>query len=334
MPVPPWADDLWQRLPMVPRNWTVLSGLRARGALAEAARREPLDALYFHTQVPGLLCSDLIRRTPTALSLDATPAGMDSLGTGYGHATGPGWAEGLKAALNRQMFRWSRRLIALSDWVRRSLIADYGVTSRKISVIPAGADLSLWRAGRSLPRGPAGSLRVLFVGADFARKGGQLLLDVVRRANAEAGRARWELDVVTKYPVSGGPAPDWLRVHLGVRANTPELRALFTAADVFVLPTAGDFSPFVLLEAMAAGLPAVSTRVGAIPEIIDHGRTGLVIDPGDAAGLSAALRTLADSPSLRDDLGRSARLRAERHFDAARNYRELLETLKEVAAVT
>ena len=82
---------------------------------------------------------------------------------------------------------------------------------------------------------------------------------------------------------------------------------------------------------MATGLPVVTTRVGGIPEIVDHGRSGFLVDPGDEQGLVLALRNLAGSVDLRARMGEEGRRIVEDRFDAARTTAKLLDLLKALA---
>src|SRR5206468_3105070 len=119
----------------------------------------------------------------------------------------------------------------------------------------------LWRPPTSEPRQHNHVPRILFVGGDFERKGGPLLLDWFRRA----GRGRCELDVVTRAAVPSEPG---VRIHRGIVGNSPEARSLFFAADVFVLPSLGECFGIASVEAMAAGLPVVTTDVGGSRDIV------------------------------------------------------------------
>jgi glycosyltransferase involved in cell wall biosynthesis len=103
------------------------------------------------------------------------------------------------------------------------------------------------------------------------------------------------------------------RVRLaGERRDVPDLLA---DADVFVLSSRSEGHPVAILEAMAAGLPVVASRVGGVPEQVSHGETGLLVEPGDPDALAAALQLLATDPALRLRLGAAGRERAERFFD-------------------
>jgi glycosyltransferase involved in cell wall biosynthesis len=97
----------------------------------------------------------------------------------------------------------------------------------------------------------------------------------------------------------------------------------FRSADVFVLPSYGEGVPMSLLEAMSYALPAVTTRVGGIPEVVDDGSSGLLVRPGDPEALCGALRKLIESADLRIALGQHGRARVEKHHTPAHYLRAL-----------
>jgi glycosyltransferase involved in cell wall biosynthesis len=109
----------------------------------------------------------------------------------------------------------------------------------------------------------------------------------------------------------------------------------YATASVFALPcvTASDGDrdgiPNVILEAMAMGLPVVSTRHSGIPEVVEDGVTGLLVSPGDVEGLADALATLLDDPERRAELGRAGRRRVASEFDARTNVQRLVEEFVE-----
>lgn len=98
---------------------------------------------------------------------------------------------------------------------------------------------------------------------------------------------------------------------VGERDDVPEL---LSSSSVFVLSSSSEALPVSVLEAMAAGLPVVATRVGGVPELVVDGETGFLVPPSDAAALAAALQRLLDDPELRARLGAAGRARAEEHF--------------------
>ena len=95
-------------------------------------------------------------------------------------------------------------------------------------------------------------------------------------------------------------------------------QAQLAQADVFVLPSYNEGLPVSLLEAMAYGVPVISTRVGGIPELVRDGIDGFLIEPGDRAALEDRLRRLAEDARLRQTMGDAARADIARRFDVAR----------------
>src|SRR5690606_21910776 len=173
-------------------------------------------------------------------------------------------------------------------------IDDYGVPPAKTRVIPPGIDLRRWRLPERAVR--AERPRLLFVGGDFERKGGNLLLDVFRKHL----RGRAELHVVTRDPV---PAEDGVHVRRGLQAGSEPLLELYRKASLFVLPTQGDCFSIASLEAMAMGLPVVVSDVGGISDIVEVERSGFLMPPRDGRALREALERLAGDGNLRQQLG-------------------------------
>jgi glycosyltransferase involved in cell wall biosynthesis len=310
------------------RNWTVRAGIRARRAIRRLRRQGPLDALFVHTQVPAILVPDQQRRTPTVVSLDATPIQYDELGAHYGHDTGGDRIEQVKWRLNRNCFARAAAIVTWAEWTKDGLVDRYEVPAEKIVVIPPGVHYEKWAAvSRTGDRQDDDVVRVLFVGGDLERKGGLDLVEAIRRLRNDG--VPIELDLVTRDEVATEPG---IRVRHGLRPNSPELIELYHRADIFCLPTLGDCLPMVLSEAGAVGLPLVSTNVGAIAEIVRDHSTGLLVPPGDASALADALGRLASDPHLRRRLGDEARRVVRADFDAARNARRVVDLLVAVSS--
>jgi glycosyltransferase involved in cell wall biosynthesis len=127
-------------------------------------------------------------------------------------------------------------------------------------------------------------------------------------------------------------APDRVRFWPG----QPDIRPLFHQACLLVLSSRYEALPNVVLEAMAAGLPVVATRVGGLPELVVPGRTGWLVPPGDAPALAAAMGQLIENPGARQAMGRAGRERALRKFSLetmTRLYEEVLDRLLAQARV-
>jgi glycosyltransferase involved in cell wall biosynthesis len=316
IPIPFDVKGIGRVLPMFRDNWSVRASVRARARLMREQRRRRFDVLFFHTQVTSLFCTDLMRDVPTIISLDATPMNFDSVGAAYGHrGAGSGWLDRRRFRLNRDAYHAASTLVAWSEWAARSLVEDYGVPRERIAVYAPGAEQPYFRIGdrRGSTIDDDAPIQLLFVGGDFGRKGGPTLLEAVAAARP---RRPFELHVVTRDDVPSLPA---VIVHHGIRPNSAELLSLIASADIFVLPSLGECLSIALMEAAAAGLPIITTNVGALAEAAIDGQTAMVVQPGQADALRVAIEQLVDDADLRRRLGRAGNALARAKFDARRN---------------
>ena len=213
----------------------------------------------------------------------------------------------------RFSLRRATRVIALTRH-EASFLASLGVEPGRIAVIPNGIDLSEFPGPVPAHRPSAGTTG-LFVGRlDPSQKGLEPLVRAVaalppssgfrlRIVGEDWGGRQGVLRLASRLDVAD-------RIALvGCVSRTALLRE-YADADLLVLPSR--FEPFgiVLLEAMAAGLPVVASRVGGIPEVVSDGETGLLVEPGDAEALASAILRLVERPALRATLGARGRERA------------------------
>jgi glycosyltransferase involved in cell wall biosynthesis len=192
------------------------------------------------------------------------------------------------------------------------------------AVVPNGVDLNSFRPARSADerREARASLGVsadeavvLCVGDLIVRKGWFELLDAlasIRRGGglrlvAAAPSPVEELNLQAEARIR---APH-IQVHLERGVDRDRLAELYRAADVFCLPSHSEGMANALIEAMASGLPCVTTAVAGHPEVVTTEVDGILVPPRNAAALSEALQRVITSASLRESLGRAARARAE-----------------------
>lgn len=322
-------SGLASRIPLY-RNWTIRAGMQARQAVKKMNSKQHVDALFVHTQVPAVLMTNWIKRIPTVVSLDATPMQYDQLGEFYAHAPGNPRVERLKWRANRACFEHAKQLVTWSTWAKQGLINDYGVPAEKITVIPPGVNLDEWQPQQD-KNSQTNSVKILFVGGDLQRKGGDDLIEAFRHVKAvlssEQSAPQVELHLATRTPIA---AEDGLFVYNNMQPNSAELKQLFAQSDLFCLPTYGDCLPMVLAEAGSMGLPLISTDVAAIPEVVEHDKTGLLVRPGDVSQLTNALRTLVENPTLRTQMGQQAARRVRQDHDGTKNANRLLSLMKEL----
>lgn len=207
------------------------------------------------------------------------------------------------------------------------------LTVRRIEVVPG------WEFHRVVRRPPADRIRVVLVGGLNFAKGGDLLL---RAFGALRQRRPLELIVVGRHE------PDWpaalqKQIPAGTLAAVqfrPDLTSAqvadeLAAATLAVCPTRADTGPMSAKEAVVAGVPLVGSRVGGIPEYVVAGRNGLLFEPGDAAGLTAALEAACEHPEFRrGEVDLEIRDRLRRELSPALCAQNFLECYRETLATT
>ena len=290
------------------------AGLVARRRIRRAEAREPIDVLHFHRQATAYASLDRLRRTPSIISIDCTQRCVIEL------ARNELEARSYRPNVRRdgQIFAAARLIIATSEWAARSVRREYPSCTTEIAVMPTPVQISAFdpawpdeRYGRATSAS-APKPRVLFIGGDFPRKGGETLLATWR---ARRFGERAELDVVTNWPIEPQALSPGVTVHRDVSAYTPAWLSLYRRADVFVMPTRDEAFGNVFQEAAAAGLPAIGTAINSIPEQIVDRETGLLVAPDQGDELAVALESLLASAERRRDLGRAARRRISKRAD-------------------
>ena len=265
---------------------------------AQFSRRQGLDLI----ELPEAFATPwLVRGVPSVVRL---------------HSAAWTWHQMLKerAGISDDVERWMegyalRRAAGISSPCR--MLGEYvdtqcGLDSRPVEIIPYPVDTSHFALGGERAEPPF----VFFCGRVEKRKGAAVLLEAIPRILERcpecqfvfAGRISDDVrDLVSAH--SG-------RVRfLGPRSRE-ELVEYYQRASIFVAPSLWDNSPNTIYEAMACGIPVVATCVGGIPELVDDGRTGLLVPPGDALVLADAIVSLLGDPARRMRMGLRGREKA------------------------
>ncbi|MFD7244018.1 glycogen synthase [Streptomyces massasporeus] len=312
------------------RSWSALDGandaLRTFSVdLAMAAALEGRELVHSHTwyaNLGGHLAKMLygIPHVVTAHSLEPLrPWKAEQLGGGYDLSS---WAE-------RTAIEAADAVVAVSTAMREDILGCYpALDPERVHVVHNGIDTTLYRPDHgtdALERIGLDRSRpyVLFVGRITRQKGVPHLLRAVR-----------DIDPAAQVVLCAG-APDTPEIDQefrelfgelsGVRDGVfwipkmlprPEVIQLLTHAALFVCPSVYEPLGIVNLEAMACGTPVVASAVGGIPEVVDHGTTGLLVPPGDdfEAGLAGAMDTVLGDPATSRRMGEAGRERAVGEF--------------------
>lgn len=206
--------------------------------------------------------------------------------------------------LERGMYAGAHHIFVMGSPARESLVSEYAIDRGRITVAGGGLNFrKLVDPGRAPVREP----EILFVGREFERKGGRVLLEAFSAVRRRVPGAR--LHIV-------GPRRRFTQpgvIAHGVVADRDRLAQLYARARVVCAPSLYEPWGFVFMEAMAHGAACVGTTVQSIPEILDHGRAGLLVPPGDAAALAETLVTLLGDDALAHRLVTAGRRRVERY---------------------
>ena len=331
------------------RGWRVLVAGQPGGRFVERAREAGLDARPVRMRGAWDLgavreLARLIRRERVSIV--------------HTHSSVDGWVGGLAARAARipvvrtrhvsirirrrwnPVYRWlADRVITSGEAIRR-LVIEAGVRPERVIAIPAGVDLAEFsgadgdaaREGLGLSRPVIGSV-AMFRGS----KGHAHLLDAFAAVHARHASARLLLvgDGIRRAWVEGLAKErglDRAVLFTGFRTDVPEL---LRAMDCFVLAsTRTEGVPQSLLQAFAAGVPAVATAIGGIPEVVIDGETGILVPPEDPQALARAIEAVLDDPSAAATRARAARKLVEERFSHAGAISRLLALYDEVIGGT
>lgn len=307
-------------------SWRPLEILRA--SLDVVVRAEPLvlDRLHAHFAGPA---AEVARLAGAALNI---PYSFTCHAKDIYH-------DSASASSFRALHASADRVVTVCEANRQFIEKEVlGWPSSRLTVAYNGVSLEQFHPGS---RKPAPRPTILAVGRLVAKKGFDVLID------AAAILERQGLDFSVEI-VGDGREGDALREQIGAlglgsvvltgAATQEYVRARMAEAWLVALPCVVDSEgnrdalPTVLLEALAAGVPCVSTPVTGVSEIISHGVEGLLVPQNDAPALAAALGRMLTDPEVRRAMGVAARAKAEERFDLDRNAEGLLKTWSQSGA--
>ena len=296
------------------------SAARALWSLRRVVQRERIDLIHAHLPVPGALARLAARGT--------------GVGVVYTEHTTQDVYRAPARWLNAASYGWQQKVIAVSDRVRASAEAHIRNAARgTIDVVYNGVDLAQLEREAARPPDPPpptteGATRVLVPANLSAVKGHDVLFDALELLEPTAGPFDIWLagEGPRRAPLEARARALRFRGRIEFLGTRRDIFALMRRADIVALPSHREGAPLAILEALALGRPVLATAVGGIPELIEDGRTGLLVAPSDAAAFASALDTLSNAPELRGRLAAAARDDAQARFDV-RGHVEALEQI-------
>ncbi len=295
--------------------------------LARRLQAHPVDLIHAHTRVGQVAAAILSRRL-----------GVPYLTTWHGF---------FRRNLGRRLWPCTGALtIAISEPVRQHLLAVFRLPPERIRLIHHGIDVEDFSNGdEPSERARARQAQGIPDGVPVIGGIGRLAawrvkgFDVLLSAAAQVRRQVPDVQVVL---LGDGPAPPALQRQIEsldltscvrILPGAPDTRAALALMDVFVFPIRGtEGFGLSLIEAMAAGKPVVAARTGAVPEILEHGRSGWLVDPEHMASLAEGITRLLRDAALAAQLGRQARERARERFSLSRMIDQVEAVYREVLA--
>jgi glycogen synthase len=240
-----------------------------------------------------------------------------------------------------KMLERSNKIIAVSDFTKRELLQYYKVKDTKIHVIHNGVDVNKFqpadnkRKVKEVLGFSPDDIAVLSVGRLYARKGLFTLIesmpDVIRKfRNVKfiiSGKGQGnEMKKLVQYAHKLG-----VRNHIVFTGYYPDkkLPRLYQSADVFAFSTFYENLPFAVLEALSTGLPTVTTSVGGIPEMIEDGRNGFLVQPFNSQQLSDRILYFLEHPNTASEMGILARKVIKERFDWRLIVKKVLKVYEE-----
>jgi glycosyltransferase involved in cell wall biosynthesis len=179
---------------------------------------------------------------------------------------------------------------------------EYRAKLDKIFVIPPPVDTDLFVP---IPRAPHAGLRVIFIGGDFQRKGGDVLLKLAK--DKDLADCDWHF--VTKPGQVPKTQDSRLRTtfHTDIQPESPKLVELIQTSDLLVLPTRADAHSLAALECLSCARPVIIRNIGAASEVVQDGVNGFVIDKSDPANVKSAMMRYLKEPALLELHGNAGR---------------------------
>ncbi len=299
-------------------NWTVRASIFTYLRIRELERSgEIFSAAFFNHVTPFTFLFNFRKRVPSVLSLDSTPKLLDLYSNFYRYDLKyklPEFILKIKYRFTQRAYEDAVFILAWSDVVKQSLIEDYLIPCEKIVVVPPGVDTERFTPVDRRTRDHKQSIKILFVGGEFIRKGGDVVLELAHEDKFK----NHEFHFVTRT-FKGKRGPN-IFVYDNISPECDRLLSLYRDSDIFVLPTRGDFCPTnTICEAMATGLPVISTSVGGLNEIVQDGKTGCIINVDEKTQLRKVIEELSADREKRIRLGDNARELAEEKYDLKKN---------------
>ncbi|MEM1361677.1 MAG: glycosyltransferase [Pseudomonadota bacterium] len=222
----------------------------------------------------------------------------------------------------REKIAQARFVACISHYARsQAMLVSDPEDWPRLQIIHCGVTPALYGGPRELPQD--GSTHLVFVGRLAPVKGLRVLIEALTQIDDPDIRLTIVGDGKERRPLEAMAAPLAERVHFTGYLSQDEVAALLATASAFVLPSFAEGVPVVLMEALAAGIPVIATRITGVPELVEDGDFGFLVPPGDPEALAQAIRRLGALADGGASMGAAGRARVEQDFNIAKEAERL-----------
>jgi glycosyltransferase involved in cell wall biosynthesis len=269
-------------------------------------KKRPVDILFVSAS-PQLIAY-LETEIPVIYMTDATFQQLQGYYPYFSNLIAYNIRQGIE--LDKKAFANAAHCMLASEWNKNSAVEDYGTDPAKISVVPCGANMDMIPPAEELKAGHTGSCRLLFLGVEWERKGGQIALDTFHLLKEKGVNP--QLHIIGCVPPYDLSPEKNITVIPFLNKNDKDdfqrLHQIFLESDFLLLPTRAECAGVVFNEASAYGVPSITTDTGGVGTYVRNGINGFAFPPEAGAGVYAdkIMQLLSDRPALRQ-LNLSAR---------------------------
>lgn len=298
-------------LPYKDKKNRVLNSLQIAKNTYAFLRKNPAKIVHIHSTFAGITLRPLINFCFKDIKIVYCPHGW------AWDRPMANWKLKLTTLIERTLSFFCHRIICISEHEKSTAIRA-GIKEKKLVVVLNGISSAIPTPSSELPSWPYGNKKLLFIGRFDYQKGVDIFCEALTLLDYRASGI-----LVGDFVLSDSDQVllpknarqiGWLKPH--------ELQVLYQSADILVIPSRWEGFGLVATEAMRAGLPVIASSVGGLPEVIDHDKTGLLVQPCNAQTLADAVNSL-DRNSL-IDMGISGKKRFNELFTIERAHKELL----------
>lgn len=283
--------------------------------LEKDLKKRPVDVLFVSasSQMIAYLETDI----PVVYMTDATFQQLQGYYPYFSNLPAYNTRQGIE--LDKKAFRQTAHCMLASDWCKDSVVSDYGIDSEKISIIPCGANLDFIPSAGDLNLRASGQCRLLFLGVEWDRKGGEIALETFRLLKQKGINP--QLHIIGCVPPHDLSGETGITVIPFLDKNDPEqfqqLQKIFFQTDFLLLPTRAECAGVVFSESSAYGIPSITTNTGGVSSYVKDGINGyaLSFDKGAEAYAQKIEQLVSDEQAMQ-----SLKLSSRKYYEEKLNW--------------